>query len=359
MKIFNKIQYIALFVLSLLLIGFTSVISGDLKWESFRDPLFYVQNLLAYAATACVIVGTLLFVIDKFKRSNQEFIDGEIMLQKFASETYVPSVFSRYCDHANRKRKINQFIYNTKKKLFALEKRAKEADLYAWNNEREKAIKAGNIYCMTRKRLESQLEMKWIEANIDKLNVKYDKITANIILGGEFSKSDNFSVNDYVTKYKAGKVVRDKAPLLLLSFGITCFASSIGVGFSWDAGALIVFLVKLIVLVFNTFMSIRYANKYTQTVTLRDVRFRKGIVKEYNLWVTKEAEKDKSADTAEADKIYEEAKHRAEEQKAEQPQGIMKALDATPVGAVIDIIKEAKEEKDEQPERSNNQNPEI
>lgn len=343
MKIFNRIQYIILYVLSFFIIGVTSVISGELKWGSFKDAIFYIQNLLTYAAIVCVIVGTLLYIIDKFKQTNGEFVDSEKKLQEFAAKTYVPSVFANYCSYINRKRKINQFLYNTKKKLFKLERKAKEQDLYLWNNDRANAIKHGNLYCLTRKRLEDQLNLDWIEKNIDKIEVRYDKITANVILGGEFSKSDNFAVNDYITKHKAGKVARDKAPMILLSFGITCFASSIIVGFRFDASALILFLTKLIVLCFNTFMTIRYANNYTNTVTLKDIRFRKGIVKEYSMWITQQdVSKDKEADTSEADKIYNEAKEKAAAEP-EGPKGIMKLVDASPVGAVIDLVKEVKE----------------
>jgi transcription initiation factor TFIIIB Brf1 subunit/transcription initiation factor TFIIB len=35
-------------------------------------------------------------------------------------------------------------------------------------------------------------------------------------------------------------------------------------------------------------MTIRYANDWNQTVTLKDIRFRKGVITEYNNWIKQE-----------------------------------------------------------------------
>ena len=345
MKILNRIQYIVLYGIGLLLIGITSFISGGMGWNTFKDPLFYVENALTYAAIISVIAATMLTIIDRFKQLDTEYIESSTIIKNFARDTYVPSIFSRYCEYANSKRKRKQFIYNTKQKIYKLERKAKLEDLYLWNHDRERAIKENNIYCTRRAMLEEHLTDEWLDKNIEIVQVKFDHITASVILGGVFSKGDNFSPNDYITKHAGLIVVRDKAPVILFSFAITCLISSIIVEFAFTASDLISFFTKLFVLCYNTFVTVRYANNYNQTVTLKDIRFRKGIVKEYNMWIEQEAEAIKKT---EADKEYEQMKLQAEANKSETKSITQKLLDSTPIGAVVDTIKEI---KDNEPRR--------
>lgn len=340
MKIINKVQYAVLYGIGLLLIGVTSFITGGMGWETFKDPLFYIQNVLTYAAIISVIAATMLMIIDRFKETDSEYVESSGLIQKFARDTYVPSIFSKYCEHANKKRKRKQFIYDTKQKIYKLEKKATEKDLYLWNHDRENAIKAGNKYCTKRVILEEQLTDKWIYENIEVTQVKFDHITASVILGGIFSKLDNFSANDYVTKHAGLIVVRDKAPMILFSFAITCLISSIVVDFAFTPADFITFFTKLFVLCYNTFVTVRYANNYNQSVTLKDIRFRKGIVKEYNMWVEQEARTITKTDT---DIEYEQMKKEAEANKPQEQSTINKLINSTPIGVTANIIKEAKD----------------
>ena len=69
---------------------------------------------------------------------------------------------------------------------------------------------------------------------------------------------------------------------------MTCFASSIIVSFTFNASTIISVLVKSITLLFQAFTTIRYANEWNETVTLKDIRFRKGLIIEYETWVIQE-----------------------------------------------------------------------
>ncbi len=348
MKIFNKIQYIILYIISLFIIGITSLITGDLGWGQLQSATFYIQQALTYAAIICVIIATLLMIIDKFKSTDDEYKKCEEIIKNFAEKTYIPSIFSRYCEHVNLQRKERQLIYNIKKKLHRLEQKAKESDIYAWNNNKEQAIKDGNKYCVNRANLEKMLSSEWIKENLDTANVRYDRITSSVILGGRFSQADNFSVNDFITKYKAAKVARDKLPMILLSFGITSFISSIIMDFSFNATAVVTILTKILVLCFNTFMTIRYANNYTQTVTLFDIRFRKGITQEYNKWLQQEAkQQSEQIQTNESDALYDSMKKEAAERVTDDLTGIKKMLYNSPVGLVADAITVIKEKSND------------
>ena len=69
---------------------------------------------------------------------------------------------------------------------------------------------------------------------------------------------------------------------------MTCFASSIIVSFSFDASMILSIFVKCITLLFQAFTTIRYANEWNETVTLKDIRFRKGVITEYHSWIKQE-----------------------------------------------------------------------
>ena len=61
MGIFKRIQYILIYVCGFVLIGVTSLISGDIGWRGLNDWKFYVDTGLTYAAIICIIVAILCF----------------------------------------------------------------------------------------------------------------------------------------------------------------------------------------------------------------------------------------------------------------------------------------------------------
>lgn len=294
MKIFKKVQYILIYVCGFILIGTTSLLSADVGFAGFKDWKFYVDTGLTFAAIICIIVATLLKIIDDFKTNNKEYLDADKSIQDFATKTYRPSLFSRYCDYTNKKRKLKQYVHNIKMRIYKLESKASEDDLHVWVNG-TKEEKEKNKYCIKRMTLEKQLTDSYIKANIDTTKVHYDKISSDIILGGYYSKEENKYANEFITKHKGSKMTKENAPRLLLGFAMTCFASSIIVSFSFNTSMLLPIFVKGMTLLFQAFVTIRYANNWNETVTLKDIRFRKGIIIEYNNWLTQEYERQKAA----------------------------------------------------------------
>lgn len=287
MSIFKRIQYILIYVCGFVLIGVTSLISGDIGWRGFQDWKFYVDTGLTYMAIICIIVATLLKIIDDFKAKDTEYLEADKSIKDFATKTYRPSLFSRFCDHTNKKRKLKQYVHDIKRKIYLLESKASEEDLSIWVNG-TKEDKEKNEYCKKRLNLEKQLTDDYIKKNIDTTKVEYDKISSAIALGGYYSKEDNRYANEFITKNKSGKMAREQAPHLLFGFAMTCFSSSLIISFAFDAASIVPILVKCITLLFQAYTTIRYANEWNQTVTLKDIRFRKGVITEYNNWIKQE-----------------------------------------------------------------------
>ena len=284
MKWFKKAQYVILYLLGFGLIGITSLITGEIGFAGWRDARFYVDTILTYMAIICIIIATVLKIVDQFKETNQEYKDSNTKIQTFAEKSYIPSLFTKYADHANEKRKLKQYLFNIKKKIYNLEKSASEEDLHTWVNGTSE-LKANNTFCKKRAFLEQQLTDNYIKKYLPTMFVEYDRITATVILGGYYSAHDADSANEFVTKNQGRKMLLDNLPRLLYGFAFTAFTSSLILDIAFSTNALISILTKTLVLCYQTFLTIRYANNWNEEVTLKDIRFRKGIINEYETWL--------------------------------------------------------------------------
>ena len=313
MKLINKLQYIFLFFLSFVIVGAAAVITGDIGFNIFKEASFYINQLLTDAAILCVTFATLYAYLDKFKETDVEYLSNIEYIRVFATgKNNIPSILSRFLEAMNRKRKIKQFQHNLRKELYLLENKRKfkwfgpkiytEKDYYIWNHGTIEEKKA-NEYCSKRMFIEEQLATEFIEKNIDIKFIKYDKITSEIILGGFYKDGDNNKPNEFITKHPEARVAKHKIPQMLFSFSLMFFLSSLVFGdIVINTNTIINFCIKVLVLVWNSYTSLRFAKDFAQSVTLKDTRFRKGIILEYEKWLQQEAAKVLEHDKAEVAK---------------------------------------------------------
>lgn len=310
LKAAEKLQFIALILLSLVLITGVDLITGNIGWESINDPYFYISNVITDIALLLVTFGTVYLVLDVLKEKDEVYKNAKQDVDDFAmSKKNIPSILSKFLENLNRKRKINQYEYNILVKLYKLENQKKwyaylpiikwfvrnpnyytEEEMHLWNFGTDEE-KAKSKYCRKRKMYEEQLDKDLIEKIIDSQYVKYDKITTNTILNDYYSKGSDAQVNDYVTKNETGQIARFRIPTLLLSFGFTFLLTSLvmdSVKLNWMA--LITISSKLLSITWNVFTSYRYAKKHFKGITLHDMLFRRSIINEYEKWVIQQAD---------------------------------------------------------------------
>lgn len=304
---FKKLQYIILYLMGFLLIGAASLVTGSSGWRDTLTTRFYIDLVLTYSAIICILIATILKIVDDFKAKDLEYNEGTKEIQDFAAHTYIPSIFSKFCDHINNKRKRKQFEHNIKQKIFELENSADDYDLHLWVNGTPEE-RLNNKYCKKRSFLEAQLQDEYITKNLPVLKVDYDKITSGLALSGYYSKEDAMSPNEFITKHHGRKIAKDNAPRLLFGFAASFFTSSVILDVAFTPNAIIQILVKLFVLCYQTFISIRYANTWNTEVTLKDIRFRKGIVMEYKIWIKQEFERQKNSKLEESVSLEDAAK---------------------------------------------------
>ncbi len=303
--VLEKLQFIALILLSLVLIAGVDLITANIGWDLITDPYFYTSNIITDIALLMVTFGTVYLVLDILKETNEIYVTTKDQIDDFAkSKKNVPSILSRFLEQLNRKRKKNQYEYNVLVKLYKLENQKKwyaylpivhlfvrnkyyftEEEMHIWNFGTEEQ-KAASKYCRKRKMYEEQLQPEIIEKIIDTQFVRYDKVTVNILLSDYYTKKGDNQVNDYVTKDETGQIARFRIPTLILSFGFTILITSLvldSVNFNWIA--LITIASKLLSVVWNMFTSYRYAKKHFKNITLHDILFRMSIINEYYKWI--------------------------------------------------------------------------
>lgn len=309
-KNINRIQYIALIVIGFIIIGATSALSGEIVAEQFREAAYYLDLILTYIAIIFVISGIMIKAVMDFKEENAEYKEGEADIKKFADTTYRPLAFGKFCRKVNRVRKINQFKFNVQKalsnmdypswwrRLLKIRKVTEGSKIWdqpftddmSLEEQKELALqKEKDPYCQKKRELLAQLDPDWIEKHIDNLDVKYDRINGSIILSGYYNKASNETPNDFIVKYKNAKIAKDRGPLLLIGFGIAAFGGAIAAQFTFDGTWVLNTLTKALILLYQMFLTVRYAADYNDRVTLHDIRFRRGNVKEYENWVKHEA----------------------------------------------------------------------
>jgi hypothetical protein len=285
-KFYKRTQYVILYVISLVLIGVTSLIDKEsgINFGNLQSFTWYVDQIITSFAIITTVMATVYMIVDNFKLTDKEYAKIEQDIKDFADKEYVPTLFARFLEYINPKRKRLQHEHNTKKLLYLLDKKVKEQDLYIWNNGTPEQ-KRKNNYCRKRIKYEERLTDEWIVKNLPSVYVAYDKITSALVLGGYYSSEDNSSPNEFITKYTETKIVRDKLPLLVLGISITSIASSIIVTLLFDDSALLSVITKVFVLLFQIYNSIKYANDWTIRITLKDARFRKSVAQEFKIWL--------------------------------------------------------------------------
>lgn len=311
----KKLNIRTLFTISLYILAFAIVtiieflsvqsgVDGEVilvfSLKTFKRSLAAI--FINYVAIAMYITATLSFEINKFKSNNKQYIVLKENIGNFAEKNYVPTIFNQYCTIKNRERKIHAYKHKLHKQWQKLEKLQTYKNYEIWNSY----IKAkdadnntpvpNNRYCKMRLRLEEKMSEEYIEANIDKLHVRYDALSSSVVLGGKVASNIEDYQDEFITKHKAMVVVADRAPHYLFMMAVMTFASSLAVEaftitFTLTGALLLAFkmITKVCSMIFTIIGTIKYAVGYNDTITLKDMTFRWGICHEFNNWVSQKA----------------------------------------------------------------------
>ena len=281
-------------LLLLLILGILDYIDAEFSLEVFKSANYWTNLGVSYATVIIMTASTLMICIDNFCENNQEYLKIQKSIQDFTQAEYRPSLFQRFLKGYNRVRKKNAWRQRIILKLDRLERFRKEKDALIWEFGTEEE-KRQNKYCQKRRKLELELSEDWIEKNIDIINLKYNVVSSNLVIGGE-GRNINYEDDDYITTNKVWKVVKDKTPIMLLSFAIITLFSSIITEFNFDVTFFIKTSSKLATVCCSVYTTIRYSKNYNKSVTLHDILFRWGVCCEYKAWLQAQVKEGKSND---------------------------------------------------------------
>lgn len=258
---------------------------------SFRDRTmaWLMENLFAVISLIMITFAVIFLGIDEYRRTNEEYKAAEEDIKKFIRTEYRPTVWTKFKNYINPIRKINQYQEVLRVQLHNLEFKAKEEDLMLYDSKNEEA-KAKNPYCQKRKFLEDRTNEEWLKQNIKYIKVNYDEIDINVVVSGAFPKNSNKvrQVNEFVTKGKGWKLFKSRIPMIVLITGIFMFISSMILQFEFGATFWANTGIKIMSMAWNIFLAIRFKEEWNQTVTLTDIMFQDGMVKEYRNFVKRE-----------------------------------------------------------------------
>jgi len=266
----------------------SSAFVGAEPGAKLRSFAFYLENILSIFGLTLTIFGVVFMNIDEYKLRNAEYLYAYDQIMLFIKEEYRPTVWTRFIRLFNRRRLVNQFKFNTRLELHQLEQTAQIDDQLLFEEGKDKDKKE-NEYCKQRSLLELKLTDEWIEKNIEKIGTRFDEVNIDTVVSGYFPKEKNRQfANDYITKNKELKIAKDRMPSLLVTSGVFMFLSSFIISFEFSASVYALFLIKTFAILWNVYVSIRYAETFNKEVTLKDIMFQYGVVLEYRAYVKKE-----------------------------------------------------------------------
>ena len=295
-----KLIYIPLILLLLsgmLCIGLTDYIVAGFDLEKLlSDPTFFVNIGLTNLGILCIIIVILLYKSDKYKEEDDEYNQYKSEVSSFYKTRYYSTVFKLFLAQVNLENKRKAYIAKINKKAAKLKPSPKDLDIaYTHSDVPEEEeylnqLREKNKYFKKMKYYDKLLSKEYIDKNIHRLRVKYNKLTDSMIFN-EHSLSGE--APEGIIRHKAWKVTRELAPRYLMSFILICFATAIYIDWKDGITASIIFTTctKLFTICSQIYFIWNYSDTYNIRYLLHDMQFRKGILSAYDLWEKKQVKK--------------------------------------------------------------------
>ena len=295
-----KLIYIPLILILLtgaLCIGLTDYITAGFDIHKLlNDPTFFVNIVLTNIGILCIIVAILLYKSDKYKETDSDYNQLKNDIAVFYKTRYYAPVFKLFIADGNLENKRKAYKAKINKKASRLKPKQKDLDVaytHSDNPEVEEQLNQArerNKYFKKVKYYDRLLSKEYIDKNIHKLRVKYDKINDSMIFN-EHSLTNE--TTDGFIKHKVWKVTKELAPRYLMSFVFVCFTTAIYIDWKDGLTASVIFNTcsKLFTICSQIYFIWNYADTYNVRYLLHDMQYRKGILSAYDMWEKKQVKK--------------------------------------------------------------------
>lgn len=194
-----------------------------------------------------------------------------------AYQVKIQNKLTRLTDHARTKSRDLDLLVVTsgERKTFSPEQlSAREEEI--------KAKKDACRYIIKKRYLEQQLDQSWLEQNIDKIHIKYNKITEQFVSTGGQIKEIDMDYNNPKGKY-AKENLPSRFQNLLIAGAVSAFATDLVVG-GLTPQAWFDFGIRCTLMLFNVIMGINYGNLYYEEIHIDNLVNRLAITDEFLSW---------------------------------------------------------------------------
>ena len=244
-----------------------------------------VRASLNGLALVLIVFGVILYTIDKKKKTDPEYAKQKTEIDT-AHRFYRPLVWKKYQDPVNLSRKINAWKAHCYEKERVLDDKASEEDLRIYVKGTDEERK-NNLYCQKKITIREMSSDKWIEDNIEYKYVKYDKISYRLVFIGDNPAIGAKESNEFITKHKAGLIVIENLPRLLIGVGLSLLGSLLVIDIlSFNMTIIISALMSMANIAWNIYLSSTYGASFFESRSMWDITFRAGIANEYQSFLT-------------------------------------------------------------------------
>jgi hypothetical protein len=257
-----------------------------------KGMAFIFESVLNVVGVTMITFGIIFERIRRFVYEDERYKTfSDIVFNR--SKQYRPTIWAQFVIPFNEERKIKAYRKRIIKQEHALDAKVSEEKILAWLKYTPKQQLEDTFddpYFIKKQQFLIKNE-KWIKEHINSLYVKYDEVNYGVIFGGYLDRTTSIDDNDFITKGKTLKIIRENMPRILLSSGVFVLLSSLVLQFELSATFYYLALVKIVVSFWSTYLAWIYTDNYNQEVTLKDIAFRAGVAEEYNTFICKQIEK--------------------------------------------------------------------
>lgn len=295
-----KLIYIPLILILLtgaMCIGLTDYITAGFDLEKLlNDPTFFVNIALTNIGILCVIIAILLYRSDKYKETDTEYNQYKNDISTFYKTKYYSPVFKLFIADINLENKRKAYIAKINKRASRIKPSQKDLDIVYTHSdipeeeERLNKLREHNRYYKRIKYYDRLLSKAYIDQNIHKLNVKYNKLNDSMVFNEQNNSYEN---EEGLIKHKGWKVTKELLPRYLMSFIFVCFTTAVYIDWKDGLTAAVIFSTcsKLFTICSQIYFIWNYSDTYNVRYLLHDMQYRKSILSAYDMWEKRQVKK--------------------------------------------------------------------
>lgn len=259
----------------LLSFGFSvKIFTNETFWVMFTVTNFLSWTIIYTVSLRNIDIGIAnSFEYHQLKSQYNEHIIGKIGTD-----------FDSFLVSKNNERKKKAFKVFIENRLAKLERKAKDKDVDLYNSSDAK-LKKKNKFCRLKKTYLDKLDKQYIDKNIHKEVVKYEKLTRSQLMGG--SSSNEF----WTPTIKSKQIASDNKGKFAFGFTVLMLFNMLIPAFlGLSVRTVLEAVVRLTLLSYHLYSSRVYGLAYCDTYEIPDMMEKIHIMKQYKEWKTQKKE---------------------------------------------------------------------